>query len=73
MKYQNRNLKQHQKKRIDEALVKNPHITLKDNNWIYTENDKQEIITQHKDISTETGPLANEYIGRSSALNMEVF
>lgn len=61
------------KKRIDEALVKNPHITLKDNNWIYTENGKQEIITQHKDISTETGPLANEYIGRSSALNMEVF
>lgn len=61
------------KKRIDEALVKNPHITLKDNNWIYTENGKQEIITQHKDISTETGPLANEYIGRSSVLNMEVF
>lgn len=61
------------KKRIDEVLVKNPHITLKDNNWIYTENGKQEIITQHKDISTETGPLANEYIGRSSALNMEVF
>ncbi len=61
------------KKRIDEALVKNPHITLKDNNWIYTENGKQEIITQHKDISAETGPLANEYIGRSSALNMEVF
>ncbi|MDV2446159.1 resolvase [Elizabethkingia anophelis] len=61
------------KKRIDEALVKNPHMTLKDNNWIYTENGKQEIITQHKDISTETGPLANEYIGRSSALNMEIF
>ncbi|MDR2231101.1 MAG: resolvase [Flavobacteriaceae bacterium] len=61
------------KKRIDEALVKNPHITLKDNNWIYTENGKQEIITQHKDVSAETGPLANEYIGRSSALNMEVF
>ncbi|WP_260138575.1 resolvase [Elizabethkingia anophelis] len=61
------------KKRIDEALMKNPHITLKDNNWIYTENGKQEIITQHKDISAETGPLANEYIGRSSALNMEVF
>lgn len=61
------------KKRIDEVLVKNPHITLKDNNWIYTENGKQEIITQHKDISTETGPLANEYIGRSSAFNMEVF
>ncbi len=61
------------KKRIDETLVKNPHITLNDNNWIYTENGKQEIITQHKDISTETGPLANEYVGRSPALNMEVF
>ncbi|AQX84914.1 resolvase [Elizabethkingia bruuniana] len=61
------------KKRIDEVLVKNPHIEIQDNNWIYTENGKKEIITQHKDISTETGPLANEYIGRSSALNMEVF
>ena len=54
MKCQNRNLKQHQKSGIDEALVKNPHNTEKDNNnWIYTENGKQEIITQHKDISTE--------------------
>lgn len=61
------------KNRIDEVLVKNPHITLKDNNWIYNENGKKEVITQRENISTETGPLANEYIGQSTYLNLEVF
>ncbi|MCL1688832.1 resolvase [Elizabethkingia anophelis] len=61
------------KKRIDEVLVKNPHITLKDDNWVFSENGKQEVITQHESISTETGPLANEYIGRSPHLDLEVF
>lgn len=31
------------------------------------------MITQHESVSTETGPLANEYIGRSPYLNLEVF
>ncbi|WP_139423156.1 resolvase [Chryseobacterium mulctrae] len=61
------------KNRIGEALVKNPNITLKDNNWIYNENGKKIIITQREDISTETGPLANEYVGQSPFLNLEVF
>ncbi|MCL1032155.1 resolvase [Elizabethkingia anophelis] len=61
------------KKRIDEVLVKNPHITLKDDNWVFSENGKQEVITQHESVSTETGPLANEYIGRSPHLDLEVF
>ncbi|WP_407499699.1 resolvase [Elizabethkingia anophelis] len=61
------------KKRIDEVLAKNPHITLKDDNWVFSENGKQEVITQHESVSTETGPLANEYIGRSPHLDLEVF
>lgn len=61
------------KNRIDEVLVKNPHITLKDNSWVYNENGKKVIITQHENISTETGPFANEYVGQSSYLNLEVF
>ncbi|WP_260142044.1 resolvase [Elizabethkingia anophelis] len=61
------------KKRIDEVLVKNPHITLKDDNWVFSENGKQEVITQHESVSTETGPLANEYIGGSPHLDLEVF
>ena len=61
------------KQKIGEALVKNPHITLKDNDWVYIENGKKEIITQREDIVTETGPLANEYVGQSTYLNLEVF
>ncbi|MDW9379352.1 resolvase [Chryseobacterium sp. JV558] len=61
------------KNKIGEALVKNPNIKLQDGNWIYTENDRKEVITQHENISTETGPLGNEYVGRSPYLNLEVF
>ncbi len=61
------------KNRIDETLVKNPNITLQNDNWVYKENGREEVITQHENISTETGPLANEYVGRSPYLNMEVF
>ncbi|MGH1517145.1 resolvase [Chryseobacterium sp. JK1] len=61
------------KKRIDEVLVKNPHIIVKDNNWVYTGNGKNEFITQYESVSTETGLLANEYIGRSPHLDLEVF
>jgi hypothetical protein len=50
--------------KIDEVLVKNPQVKLKDN-WIYTENSKETVITQHKNISTEDGLLSNEYIGQS--------
>ncbi|WP_426048972.1 hypothetical protein [Chryseobacterium sp. NFX27] len=61
------------KKQIGEALVKNPNIKLQDDNWVYTENERKEVITQHENISTETGPLANEYVGQSPYLNLEVF
>ncbi len=61
------------KLRIDEALVKNPNIILKDDLWMYVENGKKVVITQHENISTETGPLANDYVGRSPYLNLEVF
>lgn len=59
--------------RINEALVKNPNIQLQDVNWVYKENGREDVITQHENISTETGPLANEYVGQSPYLNLEVF
>lgn len=61
------------KQRIGEVLVKNPQVKLKDNNWVYIENDKKEIITQHDNVSTEDGLLSNEYLGRSAYLDLEVF
>lgn len=61
------------KKQIGEKLVKNPNIQLQEDNWVYKENGREEVITQHENISTETGPLANEYVGRSPYLNLEVF
>lgn len=60
-------------KRIDEVLVKNPQIKLKDGNWIYTENNKERVIIQHENMSTEDGQLSNEYIGHSPYLHLEVF
>lgn len=65
--------KANSKNRIDETLVKNPNIQLQNNDWVCTENGRKEVITQHENISTETGPFANEYIGRSPHLNLEVF
>lgn len=65
--------KANSKNRIGEALIKNPNIQLQYDNWVYTENGRKEVITQHENISTETGPLANEYVGRSPYLNLEVF
>lgn len=61
------------KKRIDEVLVKNPHIKLKGNNWVYTDNAKETVITQHENVATEDGLLSNEYIGQSPYLHLEVF
>jgi len=61
------------KNRINETLVKNPNIQLQADNWVYKENGREEVITQHESISTETGPLDNEYVGRSPYLNLEVF
>ncbi|MDQ1856556.1 resolvase [Chryseobacterium sp. WLY505] len=65
--------KANSKAKINETLVKNPNMKLQDNNWVYKENGREEVITQHENISTETGPLANEYVGRSPYLNLEVF
>lgn len=59
--------------RINEVLVKNPQIKLKDDNWIYTENGKETMITQHETVSTEEGILSNEYIGQSPSLHFEIF
>jgi len=61
------------KNRIDEVLVKNPQVKLKDGNWIYTENAKEFMIVQHENVTTEDGILSNEYIGQSPSLNLEVF
>lgn len=61
------------KGRMDEVLVKNPLIKLKDGNWIYTGNAKETVIAQHENVSTEDGQLSNEYIGRSPSLNLEIF
>ncbi|MGX5684450.1 resolvase [Chryseobacterium cucumeris] len=61
------------KKQIGEHLTKNPNIQLQADNWVYKENGREDVITQHESISTETGPLANEYVGRSPYLNLEVF
>lgn len=61
------------KKQIGEKLVKNPNILLQADNWVYKEDGREDVITQHESVSTETGPLANEYIGRSPYLNLEVF
>lgn len=65
--------KANSKKQIGEKLVKNPNIQLQEDNWVYKKNGREEVITQHENISTETGPLANEYVGRSPYLNLEVF
>lgn len=65
--------KANSKKQIGEKLVKNPNILLQADNWVYKEDGREDVITQHESISTETGPLANEYIGRSPYLNLEVF
>ncbi|MDR2236748.1 MAG: resolvase [Chryseobacterium sp.] len=59
--------------RTDEVLVKNPKVKLKGDDWIYTENNKETVILQHENVSTEDGRLSNEYIGRSPYLHSEVF
>lgn len=61
------------KNRIDEVLVKNPHIKLVNENWVYSLGGDQLIITQHENVSTEEGPLSNEYIGQSAHLKLEIF
>lgn len=61
------------KNRIDEVLVKNPYIQLKGNNWVYSDNGKETVIIQHKNLVTEDGVLSNEYIGESPYLHLEVF
>lgn len=61
------------KNRIDEVLVKNPKVKLKDGNWVYTENGKETTIVQHENVHTEDGMLSNEYIGQSPTLNLEIF
>ncbi|MCP1997340.1 resolvase [Flavobacterium sp. HSC-61S13] len=61
------------KNRSNELLVKNPLIQLKDGNWVYSENTREVIVTQHENISTEDGYLSNEYIGQSPYLHLEIF
>lgn len=61
------------KNRTNELLVKNPLIQLKDGNWMYSENAREVVVTQHENVSTEDGYLSNEYIGKSPYLHLEVF
>lgn len=65
--------KANSKNQIGEALIKNLNIQLQADNWVYKENGREDVITKHESVSTETGPLANEYVGRSPYLNLEVF
>jgi len=61
------------KSKINEGLVKNPSVKVKGENWVTTDGDKETVIVLHENVSTEDGPLNNEYVGRSPYLNLEVF
>ncbi|MCE3074427.1 resolvase [Chryseobacterium gwangjuense] len=61
------------KNRIDEVLVKNPHVKLKHDQWVYTENTKETVIMPDENESTEDGGSSSEYIGGFSNLNLEIF
>lgn len=60
------------KNRIDEALIKNPHIRLKGDQWMYTDSTTETIITRRENAS-EDGMLSYDYVGLSPFLHLEVF
>lgn len=61
------------KSKIDEQLLKNPAIVVKDFNWIYTENGEEKVISCHESVSTVDGMLYNTYVGKSAHLGLEIF
>ncbi|SMC37667.1 resolvase [Chryseobacterium sp. YR221] len=61
-------------KRIDEALIKDPHVILEGNKWLYINSTtEKKLITEHENVSTEDGLLSYEYIGVSPYLYLQVF
>ncbi|SKB40316.1 hypothetical protein SAMN05660841_00316 [Sphingobacterium nematocida] len=61
------------KNRIDEVLLKNPDVKLKNNNWTLVDKDKEYNITPYENTSEEDGTFYSAYIGQSKFLNLEVF
>lgn len=61
------------KNRVDEVLVKNPDVKLKNNNWTLVDKDKEYNITPYENTSEEDGTFYNAYVGQSKFLNLEVF
>lgn len=62
------------KNRIDEVLIKDPHVSLEGNKWLYIAGTtEKKLVTYHENISTEDGQLSNEYIGVSPYLYLQVF
>jgi len=59
--------------RIDEVLVKNPSVNLKNNNWTYTDRGQEHIIDQYEKKAEEDGIFYIAYIGQSKLLGLEVF
>ncbi len=61
------------KSRVDEVLVKNPNVELKNNKWTYTDKDKEYSITSYENNSEEEGTFYNAYVAQSKWLNLEIF
>ena len=59
--------------KTEEVFSKNPHVKLKDNEWIYSKDGQEQRIQQHENLETEDGVLSYHYIGRSDFLNLEIF
>ncbi|MCY4779244.1 hypothetical protein ORI89_06255 [Sphingobacterium sp. UT-1RO-CII-1] len=59
--------------KTEEVFSKNPHVKLKDNDWIYSKDGQEQKIQQHENLETEDGVLSYQYIGRSDFLNLEIF
>lgn len=61
------------KNSIDQRIVKNPQVKLKDGNWTYVRANGEVVIIPQEIASTEDGSLYNEYIGQSPYLHLEIF
>ena len=59
--------------KVEEVFSKNPHIKLKDNDWIYSKNGQEQRIQQYENLETEDGRLSYQYVGHSDFLNLEIF
>lgn len=61
------------KSKVEEGIIKNPNVKLKENNWVLQKDGQERKIQQHKDLETEDGLLSFEYIGASNYLGLEIF